>query len=58
MHLKIDILVPIYWRTFVKRLQELGIEGSYSGGEHLFIKKEDPILTISNSYKSTLELIF
>ena len=44
-------LVPVDWRTFVKRLQELGFEGPYSGGKHPFMIKGDLVLTIPNPHK-------
>lgn len=47
-------LVPVDWRTFVKRLQELGFEGPYSGGKHPFMRKEDLVLTIPNPHKGTI----
>lgn len=47
-------LVPVNWRTFVKRLQELGFEGPYSGGKHPFMRKEDLVLTIPNPHKGTI----
>ena len=48
-------LVPVDWRTFVKRLQELGFEGPYSGGKHPFImRRRDLVLTIPNPHKGTI----
>ena len=47
-------LVPVDWRTFVKRLQELGFEGPYSGGKHPFMRKGDLVLTIPNPHKGTI----
>ncbi|WP_048139096.1 type II toxin-antitoxin system HicA family toxin [Methanosarcina horonobensis] len=47
-------LVPVDWRTFVKRLQELGFEGPYSGGKHPFMRKGDLVLTIPNPNKGTI----
>jgi len=47
-------LVPVDWRTFVKRLQELGFEGPYSGRKHPFMRKEDLVLTIPNPHKGTI----
>lgn len=47
-------LVPVDWRTFVKRLQELGFEGSYSGGKHPFMRKGDLVLTIPNPHKGAI----
>jgi len=47
-------LVPVDWRTFVKRLQELGFEGPYSGGKHPFMRKGDLVLTVPNPHKGTI----
>lgn len=47
-------LVPVDWRTFVKRLQELGFEGPYSGGKYPFMRKGDLVLTIPNLHKGTI----
>jgi len=47
-------LVPVDWRTFVKRLQELGFEGPYSGGKHPFMRKGDLVLTIPNPHKGAI----
>lgn len=47
-------LIPVDWRTFVKRLQELGFEEPYSGGKHPFMRKEDLVLTIPNPHKGTI----
>jgi len=47
-------LVPVDWRTFVKRLQELGFEGPFSGGKHPFLRKGDLVLTIPNPHKGII----
>lgn len=47
-------LVPVDWRTFVKRLQELGFEGPYSEGKHPFMRKGDLVVTIPNPHKGTI----
>jgi predicted RNA binding protein YcfA (HicA-like mRNA interferase family) len=47
-------LVPVDWRTFVKRLQELEFEGPYSGGKHPFMRTGDIVLTIPNPHKNTI----
>jgi predicted RNA binding protein YcfA (HicA-like mRNA interferase family) len=47
-------LVPVDWRTFVKRLQELRFEGPYSGGKHPFMRKGDLVLTIPNPHKGAI----
>lgn len=45
-------LFPISHRKFVARLRELGFEGPFSGGKHLFMSKGDLDLTIPNPHKS------
>jgi predicted RNA binding protein YcfA (HicA-like mRNA interferase family) len=52
--LQLSKLAPVDWRTFVKRLQELGFEGPYSGGKHPFMQKGDLVLTIPNPHKGTI----
>jgi predicted RNA binding protein YcfA (HicA-like mRNA interferase family) len=52
--LQLSKLIPVDWRTFVKRLQELEFEGPYSGGKHLFMRKGDLVLTIPNPHKGTI----
>jgi predicted RNA binding protein YcfA (HicA-like mRNA interferase family) len=47
-------LAPVDWRTFVKRLQELGFKGPYSGGKHPYMQKGDLILTIPNPHKGII----
>ena len=51
-------LAPVDWRTFVKRLQELGFEGPFSGGKHPFMRKGDLVLTIPNPHKGTIGVDF
>ena len=41
--LQLSKLAPVDWRTFVKRLQELGFKGPYSGGKHAYMQKGDLI---------------
>jgi hypothetical protein len=41
-------LTPVSWKFLVKRLNELGFEGPYSGGKHPFMIKGDLVLTIPN----------
>lgn len=54
--MRLSKLVLVNWRTFVKRLQELGFEGPYSGGNHPFMRKGDLVLTIPNPHKGTIEI--
>ena len=44
-------LIPVSWKFLVKRLNELGFEGPYSGGKHPFMIKGDLVLTIPNPHK-------
>ena len=47
-------LSPISWRSFVKRLQELGFEGPYEGGKHPYMIKGDKALTIPNPHRGDI----
>jgi predicted RNA binding protein YcfA (HicA-like mRNA interferase family) len=47
-------LVPVEWRTFIKRMQELGFEGPYSFEKHPFMRKGDLVLVIPNPRKGTI----
>lgn len=44
------------WRTFVKRLQELGFEGLHSDGKRPFMRKGDLILTVPKPQKGTIRV--
>lgn len=47
-------LVPVDWRTLIKRLRELGFEGPCSGGKHPFMTKGDLVLTVPNPHKDII----
>ncbi|MGB9928166.1 MAG: type II toxin-antitoxin system HicA family toxin [Methanosarcina sp.] len=49
-------LAPEDWRTFVKRLEELGFEGPHSGGNRPFMRKGDLVLTVPNPHKGTIRV--
>lgn len=44
----------ISWRKFVQRLKELGFDGPYSGGRHLFMAKGDFKLRIPNPHRGDI----
>ena len=52
--MQLSELIPVDWRTFVKRLQELGFEGPYSGEKHPFMRKRYLVLTIPNQHKGAI----
>jgi len=45
---------PISWRKLVQNFQKLGFEGPYSGGKHLFMKKEALKIHIPNKHKGDI----
>ncbi len=47
-------LFPISHKVLVKTLRELGFEGPYPGGKHLFMIKEDIRLTLPNPHKKEI----
>lgn len=47
-------LSPVSHKELVKRLRQLGFEGPYSGGKHLFMMKGDLQLTIPNPHRSDI----
>jgi predicted RNA binding protein YcfA (HicA-like mRNA interferase family) len=44
----------VSWKFFVKRLNKLGFEGPYSGGNHPFMIKGNLVLTIPNPHKAEI----
>jgi len=44
-------LSPVSPDELVKRLRELGFEGPYAGGKHLFMLRADLRLTIPNPHR-------
>jgi len=51
-------LKPVTWREFVRRMQELGFEGPFSGGKHPKMKKGDLTLIIPNKHESEIGVGF
>ncbi len=43
-------LLPIDHKDLVRNLRKLGFDGPYSGGKHLFMVKEQLVLTIPNPH--------
>lgn len=46
----------VSWRKFVQNFQRLGFEGPYSGGKHLFMKKESLKIHIPNKHKGEISV--
>ncbi len=44
-------LVPISRTKFIKRMRELGFEGPFSGGKHLFMIREEMVVHIPNPHE-------
>ncbi len=44
-------LSPVSWDALVRRLRELGFEGPYAGGKHLFMIRGELRLTIPNPHR-------
>ncbi|MCX9083263.1 MAG: type II toxin-antitoxin system HicA family toxin [Candidatus Methanoperedens sp.] len=49
-------LMPVSWKLLVKRLQDFGFEGPFSGGKHPYMIKEDFVLTIPNPHKQEISV--
>ena len=47
-------LKPIKWRELVAGFKELGFDGPFSGGRHLFMTKDDVVLTIPNPHRGDI----
>jgi predicted RNA binding protein YcfA (HicA-like mRNA interferase family) len=43
-------LLPIDHKDLVRNLRKLGFDGPYSGGKHLFMVKEQLVLTVPNPH--------
>lgn len=43
---------PISWRKLVQRFRQLGFDGPYSGGRHLFMTKGELKLHIPNPHRT------
>lgn len=44
----------ISWRKFVQNFRKLGFEGPYSGGKHLFMKKESLKIHIPHKHRGEI----
>ena len=44
----------ISWRKFVQNFQKLGFDGPYSGGKHLFMKKNSLKIHIPSKHKGDI----
>jgi predicted RNA binding protein YcfA (HicA-like mRNA interferase family) len=47
-------LSPVSHAELIRRLRELGFEGPFSGGKHLFMLKGDLRLTIPNPHRKEI----
>ncbi|MGA7983112.1 MAG: type II toxin-antitoxin system HicA family toxin [Chromatiaceae bacterium] len=47
-------LSPVSRAALIRRLRELGFEGPFSGGKHLFMVKGDLRLTIPNPHRDVI----
>ena len=50
-------LPPVSWRDLVKRLRELGFEGPYEGGKHLYMIRGDVVVTLPNPHRGKVSVI-
>ena len=48
----LKMLKNISWRKLVKKFRDLGFDGPYSGGRHLFMSKGELKVRIPNPHKS------
>ena len=46
----------ISWRKLVQNFRKLGFEGPYSGGKHLFMKKDSLKIHIPSKHKSDISV--
>lgn len=46
----------ISWRKFIQNFHKLGFEGPYSGGKHLFMKKDSLKIHIPNKHKGEISV--
>mgnify|MGYP001565676028 FL=1 len=46
----------ISWRNLVRRFRELGFDGPYSGGRHLFVVKKDLKIHIPNKHEGDISV--
>lgn len=45
---------PIGWRQFVNKFKELGFNGPYAGGKHLFMVRDSFKIRIPNRHKGDI----
>ncbi len=45
---------PISWRQFVNKFKELGFNGPYAGGKHLFMVKDSLKIRIPNCHRGDI----
>ncbi len=48
------MIKSISWKNLVKRFQELGFDGPFSGGRHLFMSKDSLKVRIPNPHGSDI----
>ena len=49
-------LTPVSQKELVRHLKNLGFEGPFSGGKHLFMTKENLVLTIPNPHRGDISI--
>jgi predicted RNA binding protein YcfA (HicA-like mRNA interferase family) len=47
-------LKPVTWKTLIRKLHNLGFEGPYPGGKHLFMVRNGLRLTIPNPHTGNI----
>ncbi len=47
-------LKPVKWRELIAGLREKGFEGPFAGGKHLFMTKNDLVLTVPNPHRDDI----
>ena len=47
-------LVPVSWKTLVRRFHELGFEGPYAGGRHPQMRRGDVTVIIPNPHEGDI----
>ncbi len=48
--------MPVSWKQLVKRLEDFGFEGPFSGGRHPYMIKGNLVLTIPNPHKKEISI--
>ena len=49
---------PIKRKKLIHFLQKFGFEGPFSGGKHLYMEKDETILTLPNPHESDIDKSF